>query len=183
MARIQPIDPAQAQGKSKVLLDGVQKKLGITPNLIRTLAVAPTALESYLGFSQALAGGRLSARLREQIALAVAGANACEYCASAHTAIGKSLGLEDVELAANLKASSRDAKVQAALKFARAVVAERGLVNDDSLRQIREAGYTDAEIVEIVANVAVNLFTNYVNHVADTEVDFPVIEVNRPLAA
>lgn len=183
MIRIQPIDPKDAQGKTKVLLDGVKKKLGVTPNLIRTLAVAPAALEAYLGFGQALAGGHLSARLREQIALTVAGANACQYCASAHTAIGKSLGLDATELAANLEAASRDTKVRAALEFARSVVTERGWVSDEAVQQVRDAGYTDGEIVEIIANVAVNLFTNYFNHIAGTEVDFPVVELGRRQAA
>ena len=183
MARIQAIDPRQAQGKTKALLDGVQKKLGVTPNLIRTLAVAPAALEGYLGFSQALAGGRLSARLREQIALAVAGANACEYCASAHSAIGKSLGLDEAERTANLEAKSQDVKVTATLQFARHVVAERGWASDEALQRVREAGYGEDEIVEIIANVALNLFTNYFNHIAATEVDFPVVEVNPALAA
>lgn len=183
MTRINPVDPKQAQGKAQALLDGVQKKLGMTPNLLRTLAVAPAGLEAYLNFSQALAGGSLSARLREQIALTVAGANSCRYCASAHTAIGRSVGLDDGELATALEADSRDAKVKAALEFARSVVIERGWVNDEALQRVRDAGYSDGEIVEIIANVSLNLLTNYINHVAGTEVDFPVVEVNATKAA
>jgi uncharacterized peroxidase-related enzyme len=183
MARIQPISSDQAQGKAKVLLDGVEKKLGGVPNLIRTLAVAAPALEGYLNFSQALAGGNLNARLREQIAIAVGAANACEYCASAHTAIGKSLGLKETELTANLDASSQDSKVQVALEFARDVVAKRGWVNDQEVQRVRDAGYSESEIVEIIAHVALNLFTNYFNHIAGTEVDFPVVRLDRAKAA
>ena len=183
MSRIRPIDPNQAQGKAKVLLDGIQKKLGATPNLMRALAAAPAALEGYLNFSQALASGSLSARLREQIALTVAAANACQYCASAHTFIGKSLGLDDTELAANLEASSRDPKVKVALEFARSIVFKRGWVDDTEIQRVRDAGYADGAITEIIANVALNLFTNYFNHIAQTEVDFPSVDVGQPKAA
>ena len=181
--RITPVDPNQAQGKTKVLLDTVQKKLGATPNLIRTLAVAPAALEGYLNFSQGLAGGSLTARLREQIALTLAGANTCQYCASAHTFIGKSLGLDDNELAANLEASSSDPKVEAALIFVCSIVSKRGWVDDTEVRRVRDAGYSDGEITEIIANVALNIFTNYFNHIARTELDFPPVDVGQPKAA
>ncbi len=182
MPRITPIDPAQAQGKAKMLLDGVHKKLGVTPNLMRTMAQSPAVLEAYLGFGQALAGGSLSPQLREQIALTVAGANACGYCASAHTALGKRLRITDVELNANLHSQSGEPKVQAALHFARRIVDERGWVSDDDLTRVRDAGYTDGEIAEIIATVAANIFSNYFNHIAQTEVDFPVVTVKEPAA-
>ncbi|MBI1786467.1 MAG: carboxymuconolactone decarboxylase family protein [Acidobacteria bacterium] len=179
MQRITAIDPAEATGKAKQLLDGVQAKLGMTPNLMKTLANAPAALEAYLNFGAALGTGRLDAKLREQIALTVAQANACEYCLSAHSAIGKMVGLKPEEIAASREAHSQDAKREAGLQFARAVVEERGEVADAALARVRAAGYTDGEITEIVANVAVNLFTNYFNHVARTGVDFPRVEVGE----
>ena len=130
MPRIEPIDPDFAEPKTRSLLDGIQKKLGMTPNLLRTMARSPAALEAYLGFSGALSRGSLSPRLREQIALTVAGANHCGYCASAHTAIGRNLGLADAELTGNLRASSSDLKTRAALEFAQRIVTERGWVSD-----------------------------------------------------
>ena len=177
MPRIQPIDLEKAQPKAKALLEGVNKSLGITPNIMRTMAQSPATLEAYLGFGKALSGASISPQLREQIALTVAGENSCGYCASAHTAIGTKLGVDTEELTANLKGLSADAKTEAALEFARQIVIERGWVSDDDLKRIREAGYTEGEITEIVATVAQNLFSNYFNHIADTEVDFPRVEV------
>ncbi|MFB3138572.1 MAG: carboxymuconolactone decarboxylase family protein [Phycisphaerales bacterium] len=183
MPRINPINPAEADGRTTALLDGVQKTLGITPNLMRTIAQSPAVLDAYLGFAKALGGASLSPQLREQIALAVAGENSCGYCASAHTAVGRKLGLDDDELSANLNSLSRDSKTQAALEFARRLVIERGWVSDDDLQRVRDAGYTDGAIVELVATVALNLFSNYLDHVAQTEVDFPRVQVRQPTAA
>lgn len=177
MARIQPVDPAAARGNARELLAGVQNSLGAVPNLMRTMAHSPAALRGYLGFAQALGGGTLSPRLREQIALAVAGANQCEYCAAAHAYLGGKLGVSPQEAEANLAGSSSDPKVEAALEFSRQVVARRGWVGDEEVQRLLEAGYGDAELVEIVATVALNLFTNYFNHVAQTEVDFPRVEL------
>ena len=183
MPRINPIDPGRAQGKAKTLLQGVQKSLGRTPNLLRTLAQSPPVLEAYLGYNRALAGGHLSPQLREQIALAVSGASGCEYCASAHTAIGRGLGVDDEELGASLHGFSTDPRTEAALVFARRIVAERGRVSDDDLGRARDAGYTDGDIVEIFAAVVGTLFTNYFNHIARTEVDFPPVAVPEPAHA
>jgi uncharacterized peroxidase-related enzyme len=183
MPRLTPIDPASATGDAKVLLDGVQKKLGVTPNLIRTFANAPSALKAYLGFGEALAGGRFDAKSREAFALAVAGANDCEYCASAHTAISKSLKVDDVEIDRRLGGRSADPGLDAALVFARKIVDKRGRVSDDDIATVRAAGHDDGAIAEIVANVAVNIFTNYFNHVAETDVDFPKVELTRAKAA
>ena len=183
MPRLTPVDPAQAEGKAKTLLDGVQKKLGVVPNLFRTMVASPAVLESYLGFSQALGGTGLTARQREQIALAVAGANDCDYCASAHTAIGKGLGLSEGEAARNLQGGSEDPATAAYLVFATALVEKRGLVSDADLAAVRAAGADDAVIGEIVATVALNIFTNYFNHVAETEIDVPVVEVSSAKAA
>ena len=183
MPRINPVNAEQAPEKTQELLDAVKKKLGGTPNLLTTMAQSPAVLGSYLAFSDALSGASLSGKVREQIAMAVAGANGCEYCASAHTAIGKGLGVDGDELARNLDGEASDAKVGAALTFARTIVAKRGFVSDADVKGVRDAGYTEGEVTEIIAAVALNLFTNYFNHVAQTEVDFPRVEVGEPVTA
>ena len=183
MPRIQPIDPNQAQGKAKVLLDGVRKVYGFAPNLIRTLAHSPAALEAYLSFGKALGGGSLSPQLREQIALAVSNANSCEYCTSAHSALGAKLGLSEEELKANLEGSSSDARTEAALRFARQIILQQGWVKDEELEAVRHSGYSDGEVAEIVATVAATTFSNYFNHVAHTEVDFPLVGIGSPAKA
>jgi AhpD family alkylhydroperoxidase len=132
-------------------------------------------LEGYLAFNSALGRGVLPAGLREQIAVAVAGANECDYCASAHTALGKGAGVSAEELARNLQGGSADGKTQKALRFVRTVVSKRGHVSDADVLALREAGFNDAEVVEIVAHIGLNMFTNYFNHIADTEIDFPVV--------
>ena len=173
MQRISAIDPTQATGKSKQLLDGVQAKLGITPNLMKTLATAPAALEAYLNFNGALSTGVLDAKFREQIALTVAQANSCEYCLSAHSAIGKMVGLKPEEIESSRESRSTDSKRDAGLKFAQAIIVQRGELSDSAVENVRKVGYSDGEITEIVANVALNIFTNYFNHIARTDVDFP----------
>jgi uncharacterized peroxidase-related enzyme len=175
MARLNPIDKGAATGKTKDLLDQVEKKLGFVPNMMRTMAVSPAVLEGYLGLSGALADGALSPKLREQIALAVGEANGCQYCVSAHTAIGKRLGVVAAELEASRDGTSSDPKVEAALGFARALVDRRGDVTDADLARVREGGWSDPEVAEIVAHVALNVFTNYFNLTASTEIDFPKI--------
>jgi len=176
MNRITQLDPASATGKTKQLFDGVEAKLGIVPNLFRVLGNSPAALEGYLNFSAALAGGALSVKVREQIALAVAEGNLCSYCLSAHTFIGGKVGLSELEIAAARKSSASSDKTDAILKLALSVVVQRGEISDGALKAARTSGVTDAEIVETVANVAVNIFTNYVNHVARTVVDFPEVK-------
>lgn len=183
MSRIETVNPAQATGKAKELLDGVKAKLGMTPNLMRVMANSPSVLDAYLKFSGALADGDLPAKTREQIALAVGQANSCDYCLSAHSAIGKMVGLTPDQIRDARLATSQDAKSGAILRFASQVVETRGFVSDEDLATAREAGVTDAEIAEVVANTALNLFTNYVNHVAQTEIDFPLAEKLEAVAA
>jgi uncharacterized peroxidase-related enzyme len=177
MPRIQPIQSQDASGKAKDLLIAVQAKIGMTPNLMKTLAHSPAALEGYLSFSGALATGVLNAKLREQIAIAVAQANSCQYCLSAHTTIGKMTGVKPEELAQSRHAHSTDPKTDAALQFAQKLVLQRGLATDRDLDAIRSNGFAESEITEIIAHVALNIFTNYFNHVAQTEVDFPVVDL------
>ena len=183
MPRLNSIDPDTAQGKAKLLLDGVRKSLGMTPNIMRMLANSPAALEAYLGLMKALGGASIDAQTRESIALATSGANGCDYCASAHTAIGKMLGLSHEEAQANLYGRSSEPARAAVLEFARAIVEKRGWVSDGDLARVRGAGFGDAEITEIVATVATTTFSNYFNHVAETEIDFPSVKVGEKHAA
>jgi uncharacterized peroxidase-related enzyme len=173
MTRIKTVDPGAAGKRTAELLASVQKALGMTPNMMKTMAHSTVVLDGYLSFSGSLGRGALDAKFREQIALAVAEANGCDYCLSAHTAIGNIVGLGAGELAAARQATGADAHASAGLKFAQEIVRRRGQVSDDSLAEVRRAGYSDGEIAEIVANVALNVFTNYFNAVAGTEVDFP----------
>ncbi len=176
MPRLKAIETDKAEPKTKALLDGVQKKLGMTPNLMRTMANSPAVLEAYLGFGNALGKGTLPPQLREQIALTVGELNECQYCLSAHSALGKMVGLGDEEIADSRRGVSPDRKTEAVLQFARKIVTERGWVSDDDMAAVRAAGVSDAEIAEVVAHVAVNTFSNYFNHVAETDVDFPNVE-------
>lgn len=178
MQRVAAVNPAAVTGKTKQLLDGVQAKLGMTPNMMKTMASGPAALEAYLNFSAALGTGHLDAKFREQIALAVGQANSCEYCLSAHSAIGKMVGLKPDEIVNSREAHSGDAKRDAGLQFVQALVVQRGEVTDRAVEHVKAAGYSDGDIAEIIANVAINIFTNYFNHVARTDVDFPVVSVS-----
>jgi uncharacterized peroxidase-related enzyme len=161
------------------LLQAVKKQLGIVPNLFRVVGNSPAALEGYLGLNGALAKGSLEAPTRERIALAVAEVNGCDYCLSAHSYLGKNIGkLSDAEMAANRSGGSSDPKAEAAVRFAVKLVEARGHVSDADIQAVKRAGYTDAQIVEIVLHVALNTLTNYVNVVAETEIDFPVIKAH-----
>ena len=165
--------PASAQPQ----LEAVKKQLGVVPNLFRLVANSPAALEGYLSMSGALGKGALPAPTRERIALAVAQVNGCGYCLSAHSYLGKNLAkLSDAEIAANRHGGSLDPKADAAVRFAVKVTRERGHVSDADVQAVRVAGYDDAQIVEIVQHVALNTWTNYINEVAQTEIDFPVAQ-------
>jgi uncharacterized peroxidase-related enzyme len=166
------IDAAPAPTRPQ--LEAVQKQLGAVPNLFRLLATSPATLTGYLGLSGALGKGTLDPRTRERIALAVAEINGCGYCLAAHSYIGTNLAkLDAAEIAAARAGRSADARADAALRFAVAVTQARGRATDADLAAVRAAGWSDAEILEIVAHVALNTLTNYVNEVARTEVDFP----------
>ncbi len=182
MPRIQPIKRADADPRAQQLLAGVEKKLGRTPNLMATMAHSPAVLGSYLAFGQALSNASLNGALREQIAITVAGLNECGYCVSAHTAQGRKQGVDEQELSRNLAGKSSQSRTQAALDFAKAIVQQEGWVSDEQFRAVRDAGYTDAEVLEIVASVAMNIFSNYFNHVVGTQIDFPLVEAS-PQAA
>jgi uncharacterized peroxidase-related enzyme len=165
---------------TRPLLDAVKNQLGVVPNLMSVLGNSPAALGGYLALSGTLAKGALGVRTGERIALAVAEINACDYCLAAHTYLGKNVAkLDDGEIAANRNGGSNDPKAAAAVRFAAAIARERGHVSDAAVRAVKDAGYDDAEVMEIVVHVALNTLTNYVNEVAQTEIDFPAVNQRR----
>lgn len=183
MQVIPPIPPADARGATQALFAAIQKQMGGVPNIFRTMGHSPAALKGYLDLSAALAGGTLGAQLREQIAIACAGTNGCDYCASAHTALGRMAGLDAAEMARNLGGSASDPKAHAIVTFVRKVVRERARITPGDVDALRAAGIDDGQLVEIVAHIAANLFTNYFNHIAGTAIDFPVVKTEMAQAA
>src|ERR1700681_497089 len=181
MSRIPtPADIESAPSAAQPLLHAVKKQLGVVPNLFRLVATSPAALEGYLSMSGALAKGELPAPTRERIALAVAEINGCSYCLSAHTYLGKNVAkLDDAEITANRNGTSNDPKAAAAVRFAAKIARERGHVSADDVRAVKLAGYDDAQVIEIVLHVALNTWTNYINEVAQTDIDFPVVTARK----
>lgn len=175
MSRLAIPTREDAPTQSQPLLDAVEKQLGVVPNLFRLVGTSPAALEGYLGLNGAL-GRTLDAKTRERIALAIAEANGCDYCLSAHTYLGLNLAkIDNTEIALNRAGHSGDAKADAAIVFARKVLDARGRVSDADIAQVRLAGFGEAQVIEIVASVALNVLTNYINNVANTDIDFPVV--------
>ena len=179
MPNIRPIDVAGATGQTAKSLAGIKAKLGTVPNMFATLAHAPGALDFYLQGSDALGRGSFTARQRELIALAVADANACGYCLAAHTAIGGLVGLKPDEMEAAREGRSASPRDAALVALSRRIVATKGNLEAADLSTARSAGLGDADILETIAVVALNIFTNYVNHIAGTEVDFPAVAVRK----
>ncbi len=173
MTHVHAIDPSTATGRTKELLDAVKSRMGMVPNMTRVMAASPAVLESYLGFSGALAGGLLDARTREQLALLTAQENHCDYCLSAHTAIGTMVGLNHQEIVASRGGAGSTPKTTAALTFAKRVLEAKGQVSESDLAAVTDAGYSEGEIAEMIAHVALNVFTNYFNIAAGVEIDFP----------
>jgi len=182
MSRISIPTVEQSLPAAQPLLAAVQKSLGVTPNLMKLVGHSPAALEGYLALNGATGKGKLPAQLRERIALAVAEYNGCDYCLSVHDYLGANLlKLSRAELDAARDGHSEDAQVEAALRFALQVAKARGRVSDADLAAVRLAGFDEASIIEIVVNVSLNVLTNYVNNVAQTDIDFP--QVHAKLAA
>lgn len=168
---------------SQPLLAQVKEQLGVAPNLFRLVANSPASLEGYVGMMSALGKGALPAQTREKIALAIAEINGCDYGLSAHTYLGKNPAkLDDAEMAANRNGSSTDPKADVAVRFAAKVARERGHVGAEDVQAIRLAGYDDAQIIEIVLHVALNTWTNYINEVAKTDIDFPNVTTRKTAA-
>lgn len=176
--RIKPVDPIRASGAVKRLFSEIQTKFALVPNLFRVLANAPAALEGLMGLSAALGGGALDETIREQLALAIAESNLCAYCVNTHSTIAAKLGLNEPEIDQARRARATDARIDAILKLARAIVVQRGELNDADFARAR-ATLTDSEIIETVANVALNIFENYMSHVSRVPTDFPQNESRR----
>ncbi len=176
MTRLKAINPAEATGKTKELFNAIEGKLGMVPNMMRTMGNSTAVLEGYLNFSGALSHGVLSAKTGELIALAVAESNTCDYCLAAHSYIGENLVKIDTDsLEAARSGKSNDAKTTAILQFSKILVSKGGLVNDVDIDAAKNTGITEAEIAEIIAHVALNVFTNYFNNTAKTTIDFPEV--------
>lgn len=174
MPYIQPLDRSAVDPSVGATLDAVKAKLGVLPNMFRTLAHAPVALNAYMQLSNVAAGGKLPARVREQIALAVGEANDCGYCVSAHSVLGKGAGLSSAQIELARGARADDPREAAVLALAHAIVRHRGHVPKAELDAFKSAGFTDGDILEVLVSVVQNIYTNYVNHIAGTEIDFPV---------
>lgn len=174
MARMTQISDDTAHPETASLFDMIRKKLGMVPNLYRVAANQPKALAGMLNLNEALTGGNFDAHTREAIALAVAGVNQCDYCASAHGAISMGMKVPAEMVDMHLMGKSDDPRTMAILKLAVAIVETRGMLSDETLTEARMSGLTESDIVETVANVVANIFTNYLNHVAGTDIDFPM---------
>lgn len=178
MARLKAISPEEATGKTKELFDAIQNKLGLVPNMMRTMGQSPALLDAYLYTSNALSHGKLGSKTGEMLALAIAENNACDYCASAHSFISENMVHIDKETIANARnGKAADAKTDGALKFAGVLLAKKGLVNDGDVDAAKAAGLNDGEIAEVVGHLALNILTNYFNNTANTVIDFPVVRV------
>lgn len=182
MTRINLVDRAGASGPRKEMLDQIHAAFGVTPNMFRAVANSPAALKSMWGAFGALGSGALGAMLGEQIAVAIADRNACNYCLAAHTALGRKAGATAEEMTAAQSGRSSDPRTAAALGFVLKVVENRAQASDDDVAALRKAGFDDEQIVEIMAHIALNLFTNYVNVALDVPVDFPAVKLTRAAA-
>jgi uncharacterized peroxidase-related enzyme len=176
MSRISTVDPATATGEAKTLLSAVQANLGVTPNFIRVLAHAPAALEGFLGLYTIASKGVLDHKTRERIALAVAEQNSCQYCASAHTAIGRKAGLDNVEILAARNGTSAEPKAAAVVAFAKALAAGSGDITNAEFAAAKLA-LNESEMVETIAHVALNIFTNIIGKASQTVIDFPEVKL------
>lgn len=183
MGRLPLVDPGNSAGKAHDLLAAVQKKLGLVPNMTRVMANSPAVLEAYIGFSGALDRASLDAKTRERLALGTAEANQCEYCLSAHSAIGKLVGLNESEILDSRRGRATDSKTAAALQFSGQLIEKHGAVSEADVEAARKGGLTDGELAEAVALTALNIFTNYFNTAFQVDVDFPKVSPARRTAA
>lgn len=175
MSRINVVDPKSATGEARALLEGVREQLGVVPNFIRALANSPAALSAFLGLYGPLRNAGIDKATQERIALVVAEENGCQYCVSAHTAIGRGVGLSNEEMLLNRQGDSRDSKAAAAVAFAKALNEHGGEVTTSEFEAVRAAGFSDGEIVEIITLVALNVFTNILGKSTLIDIDFPKV--------
>lgn len=174
MSRIAIPTRDAAPAATHPVLDAVNAQLGVVPNLYRLVALSPAALNGLTSLGGALSKA-LDVKTRERLAITTAQVNGCDYCLSAHTYLGLNLArLTPEEIALNRRGGSSDAKADAAVRFGRKVAETRGNVDAADVDAVRAAGFTDAQVIEIVAVVAENFLTNLINNVAKTDIDFPV---------
>ena len=184
MNRLNAVNPGEASGKTHELFESIQVKLGMVPNMMKTMGNSSAVLEGYLNFSGALSKGSLGGKLGEMIALTVAQENACDYCLSAHSLIGEKMaGVKPEILHDARNGVNADPKIGAALQFALTLVEKRGQVSNEDVQTVLEAGYTEGEVAEIIAHVGLNIFTNYFNNTANTTIDFPEVRASEMIAA
>ncbi|OQP52866.1 peroxidase [Niastella yeongjuensis] len=177
MARFKVLNPDEATGKTKDLFELVKGKMGMVPNVMRIMGNSPAVLNGYLSFNTALHSASIDNKLGELIALAVANENGCDYCDAAHVYFSTKMGLDDTTIDNARLGTSTDPKIKTALQFVKEILDKRGHVSDASIAAIKAAGFNDAEIIEIVAKTSFYIFTNYINIVAETVIDWPVQEV------
>ncbi len=176
MQRIHSVEPKTAQGRTRELLDTVQQAFGVIPNVARVMANSPAVLDSFLAFSTAMGGARIGTKLHNQVKLTTSETNSCDYCTSILSAVAPSAGLSADDILAGRTGNSEDRRTKAALAFANDLLESRGKVSNQQLTAVRDAGFGDAEMVEIVASVVLGCFTNFLNNMADTELDFQKAE-------
>ena len=182
MSRINIVTHEAADAEQQALLDAIKSDLGMVPNFLAILAHSPDALKAFLGLHGIAGAGRLDPQTRESIALVVAQGNSCEYCVSAHTAIGRKAGLTGTEMTANRAGTSQDARAAAAVAFANALNTNLGEATQAEFDAVREAGYSDAEIVEIITHVGMNILTNLIGKASRVDIDFPKVSLQQQAA-
>ncbi len=177
MARINLVSNESANSEQRALYDAIQSQMGLVPNFLRIFANSPEALKAFLGLYHIANNGSLDLQTRERIALALAQQNSCRYCLSVHSAIGQQCGLNGDEIDANRAGTSQDAKAAVAVKFARALVEHTGDVTTGELLEMRDAGYSESDIVEVITHVGMNLLTNLIGKASRVEIDFPKVDL------
>ena len=177
MSRINVVEKDAANPEQTELFEAIQSQLGMVPNFLKVFANSPTALSAFLGLHGIAGAGSLDPQTRERIALTLAQKNSCQYCVSAHTAIGKKAGLSGAEIEANRSGTSQDAKAALAVKFAQALVEHKGEVTSEEIHELRDAGYSESDIVEIITHTGMNFLTNILAKASRVEIDFPSVDL------
>ncbi len=179
MSRINVVERESATQEQSELFDAIVGQLGMLPNFLKVFANSPSALKAFLGLHSIANEGSLDTATKERIALALAEQNACEYCVSAHTAIGSKAGLSGAEIEANRAGSSHDAKAAVAVKFAKSLAENNGEVTTSEILEARKAGYSESDIVEIITHVGMNVLTNILGKASRVEIDFPKVSLQK----
>ncbi len=176
MTRFRLTSPDEMTEETKRLIELIDSKMGMTPNMIKEMAMSPIILRSFYCFRDALSKGKLNAKLQTLIPITVSEVNASEYCLSAGIALAKLAGISEREITDSRDATNRDRKLAAALDFVRTVTLKKGRVSDNQLKALRTADYSDEEILEIVGHVVLSIFANYFTEVLQTPIGFPRVK-------